>query len=150
MIFNHIMGKAICFICKSELGTLSMKFSADQILKKNAEIPEGMTSDDRVCFNDFTALTNHKAGADYKLKTRKNDYKKDWNKRGIIQFKNERIAILQRAWGSQVEFIAAFDDLTNEGYRCVAHDEGKEAGSGLGATGGVNSYFYFQKMEYVR
>lgn len=43
-----------------------------------------------------------------------------------------------------------FDDLTKEGYRCIAHDEGKEAGSELGATGGVNSYFYFQKMEYVR
>jgi len=144
------MGKSTCFICKTELGTLSMKFSAKQILNKKVGVPVGMTDKDRVCFNDFTALTNHKAGADYKLKTRTDDYKKDWNKRGIIQFKNERIAILQRAWGSQVEFIAAFDDLTKEGYRCIAHDEGKEGGSGLGGTGGVNSYFYFQKMEYVR
>jgi len=109
-----------------------------------------MTEQDRICTNDFIALTNHKAGPDYKLKTRIGDYKKDWNKRGIIQFKNERIAILQRVWGSQVEFIIAFDDLTREGYRCIAHDEGKEGGSGLGATGGINSYFYFQKMEFVR
>ena len=139
-----------CFLCKKDLGRLSMKFTTKQILDKKSKVPEGMTEEDRVCFNDFTFLTNHKAGADYKLKTRIGDYKKDWNKHGIIQFKNERIAILQRIWGQQVEFIIAYDDLTNEGYRCIAHDEGKEGGSGLGATGGVNSYFYFQKMEYVR
>ncbi len=139
-----------CFICKKEFGRLSSKHTVENILNKKGEVPEGMTKEDRICLNDFIALTNHKAGADFKLKTRTGDYKKDWNKRGIIQFKNERIAILQRAWGSQVEFIAAFDDLTKEGYRCVAHDEGKEGGSGLGATGGVNSYFYFQKMEFVR
>jgi len=143
------MGQS-CFICEKKLGRLSLRHSAKDILKKKGEVPEGMTEEDRICFNDFIALTNHKAGADYKLRTRTDDYKKDWNKRGIIQFKNERIAILQRVWGSQVEFIAAFDDLTKEGYRCIAHDEGAEGGSGLGATGGINSYFYFQKMEYVR
>ena len=139
-----------CFICDKELGRLSLKYSTKDLLNKKVEIPEGMTEEDKICSNDFIGLTNHKAGADAKLRTRTQDYKKDWNKRGIIQFKNERIAILQRVWGSQVEFIAAYDDLTNEGYRCVAHDEGKEGGSGMGATGGVNSYFYFQKMEYVR
>mgnify|MGYP006422900407 FL=1 len=139
-----------CFICDKELGRLSIKYSAKDLLNKKVEIPEGMTEEDKICSNDFIGLTNHKSGADAKLRTRTQDYKKDWNKRGIIQFKNERIAILQRVWGSQVEFIAAYDDLTNEGYRCVAHDEGKEGGSGMGATGGVNSYFYFQKMEYVR
>ena len=127
-----------------------MKQSSKDILNKKGKVPDGMTKDDRVCFNDFVALTDHKKGADYKLKTRIEGYKKDWNKGGIIQFKNERIAILQRVWGSQVEFIIAYDDLTEEGYRCIAHDEGKEGGSGMGATGGINSYFYFQKMEYVR
>ncbi len=133
-----------CFLCKKDLGRLSMKFTTKQILDKKSEVPVGMTEKDRVCFNDFTALTNHKAGADYKLKTRIDDYKKDWNKRGIIQFKNERMAILQRVWGSQVEFIAAFDDLTKEGYRLMAHDDNMGAG-----TGGINSYFYFQKTKYV-
>lgn len=78
-------------------------------------------------------------------------YKPSWDKNGVIQFKNEHIAILQRMWGQQVEFIIAFDDLTKEGYRCIAHDEGKEGGQSSGGfTGGVNSYFYFQKMEFVR
>jgi len=144
------MGNQSCYICKKELGRLSMKHSPKDILNKKAQVPDGMTEEDRICYNDFIALTDHKKGSDYKLKTRIGDYKKDWNKRGIIQFKNERIAILQRVWGEQVEFIIAFDDLTKEGYRCIAHDEGKEGGSGLGATGGINSYFYFQKMEFVR
>jgi len=51
--------------------------------------------------------------------------------------------------GAQVEFIIAYDDLTAEGYRLMAIDEGKQASSG-GISGGVNAYFYFQKMESVR
>ncbi len=78
-------------------------------------------------------------------------FKREWNKNGVVQFKNERIAILQRMWGQQVQFIVAFDNLTKEGYRCIAHDEGKEGGQASGGfTGGVNSYFYFQKMDFVR
>lgn len=148
---NDGKGKPECYICRKELGKLSMKFSAQQIRDKHVMIPDGMTEEDKVCFNDFTALTNHKAGEDYKLKTRTGDYKQEWNKRGIIQFKNERIAILQRSWGSQVEFIIAYDDLTKEGYQLMAIDEGKEGGQASGGfTGGVNAYFYFQKMEFVR
>jgi len=75
--------------------------------------------------------------------------RKQWDKNGIIQFKNERMAILQRRWGAQVQFIVAMDEITKEGYRLMAIDEGKE-GSGGGFTGGVNAYFYFQKMEFVR
>jgi len=33
--------------------------------------------------------------------------------------------------GSQVEFIVAYDDLTKEGYRFMAIDEGKEGGASL-------------------
>ena len=139
-----------CFVCNKELGRLSLKYSGKDLINKKVELPEGMIEDDKICSNEFIGLTNHKAGADFKLKTRIPEYKKDWNKRGVIQFKNERIAILQRVLGQQVEFIIAYDDLTDEGYRCIAHDEGKEGGSGLGATGGVNSYFYFQKMKFVR
>ena len=48
-----------------------------------------------------------------------------------------------------MEFIVAFDDLTKEGYRLLAHDEGKEASSGS-ITGGINSYFYFQKTDFTK
>jgi hypothetical protein len=83
------------------------------------------------------------------LRERVNFYKPAWDKNGVIQYKTEHMAILQRTWGVQVEFIIAFDDLTREGYRLMAVDEGKSGDSG-GFTGGVNSYFYIQKMKYVR
>ncbi len=84
-----------------------------------------------------------------RLEARINKFKPAWDKDGVIQYKTEHMAILQRKHGSQVEFIIAYDDLTKEGYRLMAHDEGKEGQYG-GLTGGLNSYFYFQKMEFVR
>lgn len=78
-------------------------------------------------------------------------FKAQWDKNGVIQFKNQHIAILQRVFGSQVQFIIAFDQLTKEGYKLMAIDEGKSGGQASGGfTGGVNSYYYFQKMDYVR
>ncbi len=145
------MGKTNCCSCKKELGTLSMKFSMLDLLNKKIAFPVGMQDEDKVCFDCFNVLKNPKTAADSELKPRVTDYKNHWNKNGIIQFKNERIAILQRSWGSQVEFIVAYDDLTKEGYRLMAIDEGKEGGQSSGGfTGGVNAYFYFQKMEFVR
>ena len=74
-------------------------------------------------------------------------YKPYWNKNGVIQYKDENIAILQRAWGRQVEFIIAYSDLTKEGYQLMAIDEGKTGGQASGGfTGGVNSYYYFQRI----
>jgi hypothetical protein len=85
------------------------------------------------------------------LKKRIDVFKPSWDKNGVIQYKTDRIAILQRKWGMQVEFIIAFDDLTKEGYRLMAVDEGKSGGDSSGGfTGGVNSYFYFQNMKYVK
>jgi hypothetical protein len=75
-------------------------------------------------------------------------FKRQWEKNGIVQFKNENIAILQRAFGAQVHFLVAYDRLTKEGYRLMAIDEGKTGGQASGGfTGGVNSYYYFQKMD---
>ena len=85
------------------------------------------------------------------LRQRIEEYKPAWDKDGVIQYKTEHIAILQRTWGMQVEFIIAFDDLTKEGYRLMAIDEGKSGGDSSGGfTGGVNAYFYFQNMKYVK
>ena len=92
---------------------------------------------------------NEKSARVEDLRRRVDQYKPMWDKNGIIQYKDEFIAILQRAWGSQVEFIIAYSDLTKEGYRLMAIDEGK-TGGGQGMTGGVNSYYYFQKIQYVK
>jgi len=83
------------------------------------------------------------------LITKHDKTKEQWDKNGIVQFKDEAIAILQRKWGSQVQFIIACSQLTKEGYRLMAIDEGKEGSSG-GFSGGVNAYFYFQKMDFVK
>ena len=83
------------------------------------------------------------------IRARVPQYKAHWNKTGFLQYKDEYVAILRRAWGVQVEFIIAYSDLTKEGYRLMAQDEGKSGNTG-GLTGGVDSYYYFQKMEYVR
>ena len=85
------------------------------------------------------------------LVRRVNDYKPAWDKNGVIQYKTDRIAILQRKYGMQVEFIIAFDDLTKEGYSLMAVDEGKSGGDSSGGfIGGVNAYFYFQRIKYVK
>jgi hypothetical protein len=78
------------------------------------------------------------------LYARTEEYKAVWDKGGIIQFKNERIAILKREMGAQVEFIIAFDDITAEGYELKAIDGGKEAAA-TNFGGGISSYYYFQK-----
>jgi len=83
------------------------------------------------------------------INSRADEYERQWDKDGVIQFKTERIAILQRTWGEQMQFIVAFDDLTKEDYRLMAIDEGKTMGGGSW-TGGGNAYFYFQRMKYVR
>ncbi len=146
---TKIVVKPKCYVCKNELGRFSTKHTVEEIHDKQGKVPDGMTNDDRICYEDFMLLTSNKDGEYFKLKLRVKEYKKIWDKNGVIQFKNERMAILQRSWGQQVEFIIAYDDLTNEGYRCIVHDEGK-TGEVEGMTGGLSSYFYFQKMKYVR
>ena len=44
-------------------------------------------------------------------------YKSMWNEKGIIRFKNERIAIIEIEGLSNLEFTMVFDDLVKEGYK---------------------------------
>lgn len=81
------------------------------------------------------------------LRRRVAQYKPMWDKDGVIQYKDEFVSILQRKFGFQVEFIIAYSDLTKEGYQLMAIDEGKTGGQASGGfTGGVNSYYYFQRI----
>ncbi|WP_415283928.1 hypothetical protein [Candidatus Nitrososphaera sp. FF02] len=157
------MGKDLCVVCGNELGF--MKWSP----KKEWGLPEGKLCGDcykkaelKKQFAEATALMDNsrpiskdqkqdakedRKERDALLRLRTEQYKLLWEKNGIIQFKNERIAILKRQWGAQVEFIIAFDDLTNDGYELKAIDEGKTQEGGLGQSGGVSSYYYFQKLH---
>jgi hypothetical protein len=78
------------------------------------------------------------------LKNRVDIYKPVWDKDGVIQFKSDQIAILQRILGSQVEFIIAFEDLTKEGYELKAIETAKESSS---ISDGIDSFYYFQKFN---
>jgi hypothetical protein len=66
------------------------------------------------------------------------------DKDGVIQFKSDNIAILQRKLGSQVEFIIAFEDLTKEGYELKGIDLAKESSS---FSDGADFFYYFQKFN---
>jgi hypothetical protein len=81
--------------------------------------------------------------------SRHNEFKAQWDKAGLVQFKNDKIAILKRMVGQQVQFIVAYDKVTEEGYRLMAIDEGMTA-QGSGFSGGASAYFYFQKMDFVK
>ena len=156
------MAKESCFFCKRELGWGKARHKNSELLEKGIE-PGGMSHEDVCCDHCFNAKKKD-AGIGQKqqeaesktmnqqprsLSSRVDDYKPLWDKRGVIQFKNEQIAILKRAIGAQVEFIIAFDDLTKEGYRLMVIDEGKETGIG-GLGGGISSYFYFQRRELIQ
>ncbi len=148
-----------CFKCYQKFGRISINFTAKDLGETGILAPQGMSGEDKVCSKCMITLQNSQKIDDTESKKemeselanlmiKGREYKTKWNKDGIIQFKNERIAILKRMWGKQVEFIVAYDDLTNQGYRLMAHDEGKEGSAG-GISGGINSYFYFQKIEFV-
>jgi len=45
------------------------------------------------------------------------DYKRSWNKGGIIEYKNERMAIVNKTAGKTVQYIIAMEILMSEGYK---------------------------------
>lgn len=141
------------FVCNEQIGTFSSKHGYKTYIDTRVPLPESMSELDVTCVLCYDKAKNDskvemkEAKMQLKKETqdlllRTPEYKKKWNKNGIIQFKNERIAILKREIGAQVEFIIAFDDLTAEGYELKAIDEGK-TGESEGISGGINSYYYF-------
>ena len=77
-------------------------------------------------------------------------YKSEWDKKNVVQFKNERIAILKNEHNKQVQFIAAFDQVLKEGYVLIGTADSQDTSSNLmkGMGGGSSStMFYFQKAK---
>jgi len=70
--------------------------------------------------------------------------KSNWNKSGVYVWKSTNTAVLQKVTGRQVQFYLAFEDLTQQGFVLKAQDEGREGSSG-GFSGGMNSFYFFQK-----
>ena len=77
-------------------------------------------------------------------------YKSEWDKKNVVQFKNERIAILKNEHNKQVQFIVAFDQVLKEGYVLIgnAPDQGGQSGLSKSLGGeSASEIFYFQKMK---
>ena len=81
---------------------------------------------------------------DEDLTKRSEPAKANWNKGGVYVWKSANTAVLQKRTGSQVQFYLAFEDLTQQGFVLRAQDEGRE-GSASGFSGGINSFYFFQK-----
>jgi hypothetical protein len=76
--------------------------------------------------------------------------KATWDKKNVVQFKNERIAILKNEHNKQVQFIAAFDQVLKEGYVLIGISPDQAGQSGFSKSMGGGSaadIFYFQKMK---
>ena len=64
--------------------------------------------------------------------------KATWDKKNVVRFKNERIAVLENKHGREVQFIVAFDQVTKEGYSLMGVSTPEDAGV---------THLYFQKMK---
>lgn len=88
------MAKA-CYVCKKESGAFSIMFPYKDFLVLKIPIPNGMSEDDvicRACFDEIKEAENELSIITIQLLARTPEYKKQWDKNGIIQLKNERIA----------------------------------------------------------
>jgi len=88
------MAKA-CYVCKKESGAFSIMFPYKDFLVPKIPIPNGMSEDDvvcKTCFDEIKEAENELSIITRQLLARTPEYKKQWDKNGIIQFKNERIA----------------------------------------------------------
>jgi len=127
--------------------------------------PEGMTETDRVCGDCYFKVQKEvlKYKKEHKEEIKRLDKKKEekeeiilgeiknkYQKYGVVKYKDEYCAILEKISGERTEllFIKEFSKLTQEGYRMMAQDEGGSFHLGLESVG-TNSFYFFQKIEYV-
>jgi hypothetical protein len=104
------MGKTPCFICKKNLEWSDVEWTKALINSQSKmTIPEGMSEEDKICNKCFNGLTDpeketqkaaqKEASDEYKqtmdaIALRVPQYKAKWNKNGVIQYKDDYVAIL--------------------------------------------------------
>jgi len=151
------MTKQECFVCHKNIGKFTFTYSEKDLFDLRIMPPTNFDKSNCICEPCVDQMKKQRKEEEIVKKpecveraehliANIPDYKMSWDKNGIIQFKNERMAVLQRIWGRQVEFIIAYDELAKEGYQLMAVDDGKRPSS-EGISLGTNSYFYFQKID---
>ncbi len=154
------MVKQECFVCDKNIGKFTFTYHEKDLFDLRIIPPNNFDKSHCICEACVDQMKKQKEEEEIvkkpecveraeQLISKIPDYKMRWDKTGIIQFKNERMAVLNRIWGRQVEFIIAYDELTNEGYQLMAVDDGRVPSS-EGISTGLNSYFYFQKIDTAR
>ena len=160
------MAKAICYVCKEMKGYLQGGPPTYTVKDywTSPHIPKGMIETDRVCFDCYSKvkkdvleykkehkmeIKNYEKKENLEQEIIESEIKGKWDKSSTIEYKDEYCAILQKMIRNKVQFIKAFSDLTKEGYRLMTQDEGSSISFG-GVSGGMNSYYYFQKIKYVQ
>jgi hypothetical protein len=71
-------------------------------------------------------------------------YKEEWDRGGIIQFKNERKAIFHRRIGTKFGFVIACDDVTKDGFEVRVID-GLKLAAGENFEGCISPFCCFQR-----
>ena len=160
------MVKSLCYVCE-KMGT---HYYTLKDYWHSPQTPEGMTKEDFVCYDCYHKVKEgvikykkehmeeinqlekeeKRSDKEEELEQEKSidEVRKKYKKNRFYEYKDEYCAILQRIAGAEVQFIKAFSDLTREGYRLMAQDEGGSINAGF-VSAGVNAYFYFQKIKYV-
>lgn len=145
------MVKTTCIVCTKNLGWSDIGYVMESLERSKKLIPDDMRCGDKVCnkcFNEIQTIENKEKVEPNKMKSQRcqqltdrvPQYKPNWDKGGVIEYKDEFCALLHRSVSAQVEFIIAFSDLTKEGYRLMTQDE-CISGSNGEIRGSLNSYF---------
>ncbi len=72
-----------------------------------------------------------------------------WRTKETVQLKTDAIAVLWNKRDSEVEFFAAFDKITKEGYHLVLSEEVKAINTGP-ISFQIGTYYYFQHKSCIR
>jgi len=160
--------KLECYVCKKR----GHHIYTVEDYWRSPQTPEGLTKDDSVCYDCYHKVKkevleykkqhkeeidrlNKEEDLELKIskekeqkenKQRYDEFKSRFDKYATIKYKDEYCAKVKKI--DDISFIMAFSDLTREGYRLMAQDEGGQFHLGI-ASVGAGSYYFFQKIEYV-
>lgn len=144
------LNKVECVVCNKEFrktgfSTIGDCIANGGVYRNTSMLPEDYEYDDPICGN-----------CKEEWKGRSKAFDEEYKKRfcfgeAALLYKSKYTAVMHKTNRNLLQFVAEFDSLTKEGYRCVAQDEGTQMGISLGVeiSGGLNSYYYFQKINHV-
>ena len=71
------------------------------------------------------------------------------NSKKVVYLKTDKLAILVRKKGNEIEFFEAVDDITGEGYKMMLQEQVSEPIPGIKVDLARVRLFYFQNIKYI-